>query len=197
MPMLGVSNTDAPAVVKVLDSQNCIINQTKGDGACSVHSVFGEEHHGVFQKVGAREFIRSMMGGAADDCSTNVDVPSRVSEIACILWQELVQPCATRGAGLLDNRMPIRPEGTVVWNEMLRIDPGLAERCVDAAGSEHRAYEEFRVVRANVINQFAKLCVRPLEESFVRSLLGHLDLLHEYEHTRMQVPGSEEWASKL
>ena len=172
MPVLCVSNPDAPALVKALHLQNCVINKTNGDGACAIHSVFGEKHQGVFQKAGAIRFLRTMMGARADTFSINVGVPTIISELACVLWQELVQPCAARAAGLRDNRLAMRPEGSVVWAHMLRSNPALAQRCVDAAGSEHRAYEQFGVVRASIIKRICEGMCTPAGTLFCSPIAG-------------------------
>ena len=177
--------------------RRCEVKRTKGDGACAIHSVFGEDLHGEFEKEGARTFLRDMFGPTAGDFSERVGDAAVLSEIECVLWQELVQPCAARDAGIRSSRLALRPEGNIVWAEMTRRNFVFAQRCVAAAGAEHRSYEEFTNVRANVVNEFANLCVRSLEYSFVRPLLEHLGLMEEYEHQTVRVQETGAMVCKL
>ena len=188
MPILQVTHHDAPAAVRSLHQRRCVFNHTMGDGACAIHSVFGEAHDGGFKRANARQFLRNTLGETADVFTARVGDVAIVSELVDVLWQELIQPCAAKKVGL-------RIEARLVWDEITRTNPPLAQLCVEVAASEQRTYEEFMVVRGNAISEFAMLCIPSLEQSFVRPLLVHLDLLEEYE--REQAEGCDAAVSKL
>ena len=187
--ILHVPAVDAPVVVRALHLRTCQVNRTNGDGACSIHSVFGEKRRGMYEKNDARQFLRNQFGQDADTFSARLGDVAILNELGSTLWQELVQPCAAEVAGIASNRRAVRQEGNMVWAKIVHGDPAVAMQCVEAASSEHDAYEQFRTARTSIVNEFAKLCVRSLEHTFVRPLLGHLDLLDEYEHEVTEVPG--------
>ena len=188
MPILQVTRRDAPVVVRFLNLCRCVIHRTMGDGACAIHSVFGEAHDGGFKKANTRQFLRNTLGETADVFTARVGDVAIVSELVNVLWQELIQPCAAKKVGL-------RTEARLVWDEITRANPPLAQLCVEVAASEQRTYEQFMVARVNAISEFAMLCIPSLEQSLVRPLLVHLELLEEYEQELIQVSGSGGWAS--
>ena len=88
--VLRVPNLEAPAVVRELHLRRCQVNPTNGNGACSVHSVFGEEHRGTFFKANARHFLREKFGADAETFSARVRDLATLNELGHTLWQELV-----------------------------------------------------------------------------------------------------------
>ena len=124
--VLRVPNLEAPAVVRELHLRRCQVNPTNGNGACSVHSVFGENRRGMFEKVGARQFLRDQFGQDADTFAARLGDVATLSELGYTLWQELVQPCATEVAGLVSSRWTARPEGNMVWTKIAYSDPVVA-----------------------------------------------------------------------
>ena len=169
----------------------------KGDGACAVHSVFGENRYGMFTKAAPRHFIRDRFGEDAGVFSACVGDAAMIRDLAHVLWQELVQPCAAEAAELVNSRLTVRTEGKLVWQDMACSDPASALQCVDAARSEHHAYEHFKLARTRIVNEFANLCVRSLEVPFVRPLLVHLGMLEEYERETIALPGQAVPVRKL
>ena len=57
MSTLEIHTVGAPDVVQNLHGSSCEIRLTKGDGACAIHSVFGDDVSGEFVKVNARAFL--------------------------------------------------------------------------------------------------------------------------------------------
>ena len=187
---LQVTNPDVPATIRELHLRTCHVEDTSGDGACAIHAAFGEKQHGRFKKSGARQFLRDKFGPTADVFSARVGDETLLSELRVVLWQELLQPCAASAAKIHSSRFVVRPEGSMIWNRVQRGSPDLAMRCMNAVRSEHDAYVKFMEVRHHIVEEFSQLCIRPLEQSFVRPLLTHLDMLHEYECTPIEIPGS-------
>ena len=128
--VLHVPNLDAPAVVRALHLRRCQVNLTNGDGACAVHSVFGENRRGMFEKVGARQFLRDQFGQDASTFFARLGDVATLNELGYTLWQELVQPCAAEVAGLVSSRWIVRPEGNMVWTKIAHSDPAVAMHCV-------------------------------------------------------------------
>ena len=197
MSILEVNNPDAPAVVRRLHGRTGQVEGTNGDGACAIHSVFGERHHGLFWKKGVRIFLRNTFGPTAEMFSARLGDAAILSELRNVLWQELLKPYAAKEAGLHDSRFVLRREGGMIWNQMKRSREDLVQQCVDAFRSEHHAYEKFMAVRHRIVTEFAQLCIRPLEHSFLRPLLTHLNMLEEYENTLADTPGPASGTTKF
>ena len=153
--VLHVTNLDAPAVVRGLHLRRCQVNLTNGDGACAVHSVFGENRRGMFEKVGARQFLRDQFGQDADTFAARLVGVATLNELGYTLWQDIVQPCATQVAGRVSSCWISQPEGSMAWAKIVHSDPVVAMQCVEAASFEHGVDEQFRTARTSIVNQFA------------------------------------------
>ena len=97
-----------------------------------------------------------------------------------VLWQDLLKPCAAQSAGIALDRYIAREEGWKIWHTMVSTQPQLAELCVTAVRTEHDAYQRFVTARRDVSEAFGNLCIRPLEEIFIRPLLLSLGLLEDF-----------------
>ena len=189
MTTLQVTNRNAPSVVTNLHDRKCEVNKTDGDGACAIHAVFGEKHGGDIHKKNARQFLRDTLGPTVAEFTRRLADNRILTELQQALWLELVKPCATRAANLGIDAAPLRAEGNMIWQRLQQNSPSLAQQCVNATRSEHVSHMRFTATRKFLGYEFAKLCVRKLENSFVRPLLAKLGLLHEYETTMVSIPG--------
>ena len=76
--------------------------KTCNDGACAVHSVFGELHRGVYRHTNARQFLRLVVDKQIDVVRSKLR-PDRMYLLDAVLaafWTDLVLPNATRDANV-------------------------------------------------------------------------------------------------
>ena len=179
-PRLTVTSEDVPEEIKRLHGRQAMAEQTCGDGACAIHSVFGELHRRGFYKASARSLLRHHFGPAADVFTIGVNDAHTLLEIRHALWQELLQPCAAQEAGLHDGVRARKPEGEAIWAVLKNKNPEVACECVEALRSERVRYTRFMATRVAVADALGALCTRPMEHVFIRPLLRHLGMLQEY-----------------
>ena len=87
MPSLEVgAEPTIPEVVRGLHGHEVAVQRTHGDGACGVHSVFGEKDtvRGYFKQM-PRQFIRDSFGKTAHDFITAVRDSSTVAQLKQVL----------------------------------------------------------------------------------------------------------------
>ena len=157
-----------------LDGQICTINNTKGDGACGVHAAVGTFTAGQYCCADARTFLFQTYGETSAIFLERLGDTQIAQDLEHVLWQDLLKPCAAQRAGISHDRYRVREEGTKIWHLVTTTQPQITELCVSAVRAEHDAYECFASARLDVSDAFGNLCIRPLEDIFIRPLLMSL-----------------------
>ena len=171
---------DAPDVVQNLHGSSCEIRLTKGDGACAIHSVFGDDVSGEFVKANARAFLLDAFGDSAEIFELKLQDPAVFQNLQDILWKELLKPCASLTAGIDNERFAEQEEGKMIWDQLLHTKPNVYANCIRAAEEEAAAYQSFKQKRNGIVEIFGTLCTRSLEFIFVRPLLESLDIFNDF-----------------
>ena len=170
MPRVLAFSAETPPAVRARHGHAALILETYGaDAACSIHSVYGESRGGFIRLERPRQFLRNVVGETSAEFSGRVQDAYLLSELAGVLWQDLLKPCvhhAVHGDG------PTRPEGEAVWRELLASNPTVAQQLVDAFVSDEAAYQLFWQKRLIVVQHFATVCrCSSLRTCFVEPLL--------------------------
>ena len=90
MPVLKVNAPDAPPqVVQHLHGRSAQAERTCADGACAIHSVFGDFVGGQFVKAKAMTFLRDTFGPTAGAFASRLNDATLLQDIKNVLWQDL------------------------------------------------------------------------------------------------------------
>ena len=82
----------APDIIQNLHGTSREIRSTKGDGACAIHSVFGDDVSGEFVKANARAFLLEEFGDSAEIFSSRLQDPALFQNVQDVLWKGLLKP---------------------------------------------------------------------------------------------------------
>ena len=115
MPSLLVESEEVPVEVKQLHGRIIKVEDTMGDGACAVHSVFGEKQGVQFCKPAARGFLRRCFGPTSMTFEAHIGNDDILKELRHVLWQELVKPCALHEAQITNSRYIAKKEGELIF----------------------------------------------------------------------------------
>ena len=127
--------------VQRMTSQRWCSVETDGDGACSIHSVFGKPNHeGKLKCDQARIRMTAMLGNSFAEFKKRVRDDTLVETIATMLWGDLVYPCALRDVdreafGALKAEKKMQAETSfaqLLWKEIYKNTP-LMMRCREHA----------------------------------------------------------------
>ena len=141
MSIAEVNNAETHLSVRCLHGQTVRPVPTCGDGACSIHSVFGSNSGGVYLKENPRAFLRMLFGSSGETFFQTLADAELYGELEGILWKDLVKPCAEHAAGIRRGIAHRRPEGEMIWRELVRMAPHVAQQCVEAIKSERLHYD--------------------------------------------------------
>ena len=142
---------------------------TNGDGACSLHAVFGQpDAHGVLFAAEARKLAQMYMRRVRDTSSDQNLVAGSIHTVELSLWCEFVAPYL---AG------DISREGEIFWQELCSRHPLIAASCkVQHQANQARARGS-AAAKARVLAASSSFFSKDMEEQFVRPLaiqLGYL-----------------------
>ena len=152
---------------------------TTGDGACSIHSVWGHWVSGALFMRDARSFLRVSFGKTAEEFQSRLCCADLMIEIEVALWDMLAP--IVKQLGHLD--MPPRTgdnEGRLVWHCWLESSRDVAQRCFDAGRADMEKFRIYRECKERVIQEFGCLCVSAFEDVFIMPLMTSLGLLEKY-----------------
>ena len=93
---------------------------TKGDGACAIHSVWGNEVDGELFKSNARWFLRDAFGPTAAGFKSKLASEILLGEMEMALW-ELIAPIAKQSGILGPPPNAGVQEGQHVWKCLVQI----------------------------------------------------------------------------
>ena len=105
---------------------------TSGDGACSLHAVFGQpDARGVMFAPEARKLAQMYMRSLLDASSDQTVMADRIRTVASSLWGEFVAPYLDRATSR---------EGEIFWQGLCSRHPLIAASCkVQHEASQVRA----------------------------------------------------------
>ena len=181
-PSFGITSVDfegAPPTVPRCAAESMQLAKTVGDGACSIHSVFGERTPQGYYAAKARSFLREALGETAAIFRARLQDPAVEAQLASVLWLELILPIVSEHAGVMARQVRHSKEELLVWEELQR-DRALLGLCVDTAVARAERRHVFNEKRQRMVAAFGTVCIEPLRESVVRPLLLSLDLLDDY-----------------
>ena len=139
MLKLTVQDDDAPQCVHALKDKVCRTEYTCGDGACAIHSVFGEpSSHGLFLSS-ARAFLASSWGSTAELFRERVADPTLLHELVVFLWNDVLKPQAKLLAGLDKGQHALGPEAHMIWEQIAK-NPQLVQLFSQSVKDESQQY---------------------------------------------------------
>ena len=177
--IIDINFAGAPASIPRISPDAIRVERTVGDGGCAIHSVFGTSTPRGYFHARARDFIRDCFGVTSESFRTRLNDGDLARELEQVLWVELVKPMAIIEAGLSEDAVDVSHESRFVWQEIVR-HQHLRASCVDAAVEQEASYAAFISRRKEAVTAFARTCVEPLKELFVRPLLLSLGLWDDY-----------------
>ena len=80
-------NVPLPRAVQDLHGTTVETVATSGDGACAIHSVFGQWRDGCFAKKDARMFIRRTLSSTAGVFKEKLSSEALLQEMEMALWE--------------------------------------------------------------------------------------------------------------
>ena len=86
---LEIHTVGAPDVVQNLHGSSCEIRLTKGDGACAIHSVFGDDVSGEFVKANARAFLLDAFGDSAEIFKSKLHDPALFQNLQDVFMERV------------------------------------------------------------------------------------------------------------
>ena len=188
MPRVVGPAVGAPLCVRGLVGQAVRILRTRGDGACAIHAVYGQERGGELQMPSPRKFLRDAFGSTAAEFRRRVNDTVIVDELAGVLWKELLKPSVCRASR---GRGSVVHEGEAVWQRVWASNSELGRQLVGSFETGEAAYQVFSQKRDVIVDRFVDVCKRgEFRPLLVEPLLVTLDLQDEFNQPYDSVPGS-------
>ena len=150
MSTLQIHTVSAPAIVRNLHGSSCEIRLSKGDGACAIHSVFGDDVSGEFVKANARAFLLQAFAISAEIFLSKLNDAALFQNLQDVLWKELLKPCASLTAGVHDEHFVVQEEGEMIWDQLLHTKPEVRAHCIQAAETEAATYQSLKQKRSRI-----------------------------------------------
>ena len=178
----NVSITLEP-VLRQLNGAQVKTMRTCSDGACAIHSVWGQWLEGLeeweFFKADARSFLAEAFGPTAEDFTRNLASPEVLYQLELEVWG-LISPIAKQWNNLDASPLEADFEGQEIWRCLLESSPAVAIRCLEFEQSQEEAYRRYRQGKDKIIHAFGCLCTDAFQDIFIRPLLESLGLLEKY-----------------
>lgn len=152
---------------------------TDGDGACAIHSVWGNFVNGTLYKPEARDFLRAGFGPTAEHFRTRIASVEDMQTMELALW-DMILPIAKQDAPFGAPPHAGDKEGKLVWNCMLKLSSNVAWKCFEAGQADKKRFQLYWKCKENVIQKFGSLCVEAFDTIFIHPLLSSLGLLEKY-----------------
>ena len=187
-----------PNTLSCFANCSCRIVPTAGDGACAIHSVFGNttDERGCLKLWNARQFMRAQLGNSIEEFQEKVNDPNLCFALANDIWLEAIKPLATAklfpNTGIVDTGH----EANLIW-KFIEKEPALCAMILCDVQALHDKETLFLKKRNDMADAFAPLCVRPLEHCFLRALFAVLGKTDEYCNQHFLLPGTANVQTKL
>ena len=133
---------------------------TCGDGACAIHSVWGEWEGDALVKRNARAFLRESFGQTTAEFEARLLSADLKSEMEMALW-DMLKPFA-ENSDHVDSQ-----EGRHVWHTLSVHSPHIAVRCIEAVQTADHDFRIYKMCKEQMIQSFGTLCVDSFRNVFV------------------------------
>ena len=184
-----IAVADVPEAIRGFQDMNFTTVDTRPDGACGLHAVFGDIHDNELFLPEARTFFQQQLGCTAKDFRNNVGDDMLAQELMDDIWINAVQP------GVL-GRPYLKDEAAWIWQE-ISDDVDVLQTVIDLVDEDRRAQKLSTEKRSAIVDAFGTLCVRALEKSFLRPLLVMLDEEKNYDQIPAGIPDAPGGHTKL
>ena len=133
MVLVDLREVPAPLPLAVRRLQGMVMETmpTAGDGACAIHSVWGEWECGELFKRDARSFLFEAFGPTAEIFKSRLSSEELLGDMELGLW-DLIQPIAKQSDPFGAPLHAGGNEGQHVWHCLLASSFDVAQRCVGA-----------------------------------------------------------------
>ena len=154
------------------DGAQIVRCKTLGDGACSIHSVFGRHTNAGYCCPHARELVLQAMGDVWEELPQRCDDMELIQELRDCIWNDFVVKAVT-------SREELTTEANIVWIEICK-SFSLKEICLCAVHQDMIQLKFLNDLRAELVNMFTPLCKAECEHTILQPMLSHMDMLHEF-----------------
>ena len=169
-----------PPVVRRLHGASADPVHTNGNGACAIHSVWGDWVRGELFKRDARVFVRDAFGPTPQSFKSRLASGELLGEMELALW-DLIAPIAKQG-GVFDGLLGAgEREGELIWECMEECCFDVALRCVAASQAEEENFRRYRERKDRIVEEFGSLCLPQFQDVFVGRLMASLGVLEKYQ----------------
>ena len=190
--------SNLPNTLSCFANCSCRIVPTAGDGACAIHSVFGNasDERGCLKLWNARQFMRTQLGDSIEEFQEKVNDPNLCFALANDIWLEAIRPLATAKLFPDTDMVDTGHEANLIW-KFIEKEPALCDMILYEVQALHDKETLFLKKRNDMADAFAPLCVRPLEHCFLRALFAILGRTDEYCNEHFLLPGAADVQTKL
>jgi len=150
--MLSINLDDVavrlPPVVRRFHGASAEPMRTNGNGACSIHSVWGNRVSGELFRSDARGFLRDAFGPTPEGFKLRLASEDLLSEMEVALW-ELLAPIAKKERDFDALLCAGEREGQLIWECMMESSFDVARRCVAAGRADEENFRQYREKRGS------------------------------------------------
>ena len=164
-----------PAVVRQLHDVPVETVDTAGDGACSIHSVWGEWKNGYLFKDNARSFLREAFGETATHFRDNLKCEKLFVQLEVGL-KELLSPILEHPRAMHQKLDVGSDEGRRLWMQLVGNSPNVAQRCFDCVQADIARFSAYKNAKEKVIEDFGAFCVSDFADAFIKPFSIHLGM---------------------
>ena len=171
-----VDDLDLPEeVVKKLHNESVETVKTAGDGACAIHSVWGEWKNGHLFKDAARSFLRQAFGETATHFRDNLKSDTLFLQLEVGL-KELLSPILEHPRAMQQKLDVGSDEGRRLWMQLVGNSPNIAQRCFESVQADIERFSAYKNAKEKVIQEFGALCASDFADAFIKPFLIHLGM---------------------
>ena len=117
---------DLPAAVQRLQGTQVQTLHTVADGACAIHSIWGDWLCGMLFKADARKFLGDAFGSTAEVFKARLSSKELFAELEIAVWEQIL-PLARQSSAPLANPAQVADrEGQHIWNCLLHPCQGVS-----------------------------------------------------------------------
>ena len=145
-------------MVEELHNESVETVKTAGDGACAIHSVWGEWKNGYLFKDNARSFLREAFGETAIHFKANIKSNKLFQELQVGL-KELFSPILEHPRAMHQKLDVGSDEGRRLWMQLVGNSPNVAQRCFEGVQADIERFSAYKHAKEKVIEKFGAFCL--------------------------------------